>query len=324
MPSHVLLKPEDIDTNSIISLQELDPSPVQDALDVESSEYFPSSASTQHGAGISIPKLGLSGLRWDSWCIQKYSTYPPTAFFILHLANTSLIPLMTRSVPASESYLLLTRPTYQAPGLEHLVLTVPLIAHIASGIALRNIRATRRARLYGAETRAQRNMLYFWPRMSLQARTGYFVAPLIGFHVWVNRATPLLVEGGSSGVGLGYIAHGFARSPVFWNAFYFFFVTASVWHFVGGWATWMGWRVTTARKERSQKGLLDGYLALTETKSKRQRKIWWVVNGVATAGAALWLAGALGIVGRAGEGAGWEAKGWNKMYSHVPIIGKWL
>ncbi|KAJ5208107.1 hypothetical protein N7449_002486 [Penicillium cf. viridicatum] len=233
MSFHEPSKPEDIDTKSIISLQELDPSPVHDSLDVESGEYFPRAASpTQHGVGISIPKLGLSGHRWDSWLtgIQKYSTYPPTAFFILHLANTSLIPLMTRSVPASESYLLLTRPIYQAPGLEHLVLTIPIIAHVASGIALRNIRAGRRARLYGAETRAQRNTLYFWPRMSLQA----------------------------------------------------------------------------------------------QTKSKRQRKMWWVVNGVAAAGAALWLAGALGVVGRAGEGAGWEARGWNEMYSHIPIIGEWL
>lgn len=256
--------------------------------------------------------------------IQKYSTYPPTAFFILHLANTSLIPLVTRSVPASESYLLLTRPVYQAPGLEHLVLTLPIIAHIASGIALRNIRAARRARLYGAETRAQRSTLYFWPRMSLQARTGYFIVPLVAFHALVNRVTPLIVEGGSSGVGLGYIAHGFTRNPMFWNVFYFFFVTASAWHFVGGWATWMGWRVTTARKERSHKGSLDGYRGPTETKSKRQRKMWWVVNGIAAAGAALWLAGSLGIVGRAGEGAGWEAKGWNEMYSQVPIVGKWL
>lgn len=63
-----LSKPEDIDTKSIISLQELDPSPVHDVLDIESGEYFPRAASlTQHGAGISIPKLGLSGHRWDSW-----------------------------------------------------------------------------------------------------------------------------------------------------------------------------------------------------------------------------------------------------------------
>jgi hypothetical protein len=29
-------------------------------------------------------------------------------------------------------------------------------------------------------------------------------------------------------------------------------------------------------------------------------------------------------VGRGGEGAGWEAQGWNEMYSHVPVIGEWL
>lgn len=68
MSSYELSKPEDIDTKSIISLQELDPSPVHDALDVETGEYFPRAASpTQHAAGISIPKLGLSGHRWDSW-----------------------------------------------------------------------------------------------------------------------------------------------------------------------------------------------------------------------------------------------------------------
>lgn len=258
--------------------------------------------------------------------LQKYSTYPPTAFFALHFANTALFPLLTRSVPASEPYLLLTRPVYQAPGLEHLVLTIPILTHIISGIALRNIRASRRARLYGAETRAQRELLSFWPRFSLQARTGYFITPLIGLHVLVNRARPLMVEGGSSGVGLGYVAHGIARSPIFWNVFYLLFVTASVWHFVGGWATWVGWRVTTVRKERSSKGSLEGYLGYPENqdRARRHRKMWWMVNGVAAVGAALWLAGALGIVGRAGEGAGWEAQGWNEMYSQVPLIGDWL
>jgi hypothetical protein len=135
-----------------------------------------------------------------------------------------------------------------------------------------------------------------------------------------------MVEGGSSGVGLGYVAHGIARSPVFWNIFYLLFVTTSVWHFVGGWATWMGWRVTTVRKDRSSKGSLEGYLGYPENqdRAKRQRKMWWMVNGVAAVGAALWLAGALGIVGRAGEGSGWEAQGWNEMYSQVPVIGDWL
>lgn len=208
-----------------------------------------------------------------------------------------------------------------------MVLTIPIVVHIASGIALRNIRSSRRARLYGAETRSQRYSLYFWPRMSLQARLGYALGPLIGAHVLVNRITPLMVDGGSSGIGLGYVAHGFARSPVFWNIYYLLFVAVGVWHIVGGWAAWMGWRVTTARKDqRGKKGSLEGYLGYpeSETRAKRQRKMWWIVNGIATVGASIWLAGALGIIGRSGEGSSWEANGWNEIYSHVPVIGAWL
>ncbi|KAB8228220.1 S-adenosyl-L-methionine-dependent methyltransferase [Aspergillus alliaceus] len=238
-------KPNDIDTHSLV-LQELEPSPVQDEFpDLEAGEYIPKAQD--------LPSK-LSAL-------QKYSTYPPTLFFALHFANTSLFPLATRSVPDSETYLLLTRPIYQSPGLEHVILTVPLLVHIASGIVLRSIRSTRRARLYGAETRSQRSSLTFWPRMSWQARLGYSLVPLLGTHVLVNRATPLIVDGGSSGVGLGYVAHGIARSPVFWNIYYVFFVAVGTWHVIGGWAAWMGWRVTTARRERgNKKDHIEGYL----------------------------------------------------------------
>lgn len=72
MPSPELSKPDDIDTKSIISMQELDPSPVDDSPDVESGSYFTRAASpVQHGTGLSIPKLGLSGHRWDSWRMSQ-------------------------------------------------------------------------------------------------------------------------------------------------------------------------------------------------------------------------------------------------------------
>ncbi|KAE8336864.1 hypothetical protein BDV24DRAFT_154782 [Aspergillus arachidicola] len=218
-------KPKDIDTHSIISMQELDPSPVQDEFpDLESGQYIfqsqgrPSKLGDISKAGQPPFSLGLRGHNWDSWY--------------------------------SETYLLLTRPIYQSPGLEHVVLTVPILVHIASGIVLRNIRSSRRARLYGAETRAQRYSLNFWPRMSLQARLGYCFVPFLGAHVLVNRVTPLIVDGGSSGVGLGYVAHGIARNPVFWNVYYVVLAAVGVWHIIGGWAAWMGWRVTTAQKGR--------------------------------------------------------------------------
>ncbi|KAE8352684.1 S-adenosyl-L-methionine-dependent methyltransferase [Aspergillus coremiiformis] len=233
-------KPNDIDTHSIISMQELDPSPVQDEFpDLECGEYIPkaqgppSHRSNRSEGRLSTLTLGLRGLNWGSWS--------------------------TRSVPESETYLLLTRPIYQSPGLEHVVLTVPILIHIVSGITLRNVRSYRRARLYGAETRSQRYLLNFWPRTSVQARLGYSFVPLLGIHALVNRVMPSIVDGGSSGVGLGYVAHGIARNPTFWHIYYAVFVAVGMWHIVGGWAAWMGWRITTARRERcNKKGSLDG------------------------------------------------------------------
>ncbi|PYH44647.1 TRM-domain-containing protein [Aspergillus saccharolyticus JOP 1030-1] len=335
LPDSLSHKPEDVDTRSIISMREVDPSPVEDEFpELERGDCpFPSQSRSQEEKRqktntTTFSGLGLRGHSWDSWltAIQKYSTYPPSLFLALHFANTSILPLATRSVSASENYLLLTRPLYQSPSLEHIVLTVPVLLHIISGIALRKIRASRRARLYGAETRSQQYAVMFWPRMSLQARLGYSLIPLLGVHVLVNRITPVLVDGGSSGVGLGYVAHGIARSPIFLNIYYLVFVAAGVWHFVGGWASWMGWKVTTVRKQRdSQRGSLEGYLGYIESEQRvrKQKRLWWTVNTIAAMGASIWLAGALGVIGRAGQGHGWEASGWNDIYNRVPIFGAW-
>ncbi|KAL3469374.1 hypothetical protein BJX99DRAFT_241472 [Aspergillus californicus] len=323
---------DDTETKSIISMQELDPSPLdEDFFDNDSEDYIPKyqPSSEPRSFGWSSLNLGLRGQNWDSWlsAVQRYSTYPPTFFAALHFANTSLIPLATRSVSESDNYLLLTRPIYQSPVFEHAVLTAPILAHIISGIALRNIRSSRRARLYGAETRDQRYALSFWPRMSVQARLGYVFAPLLATHVLVNRAVPIRVEGGSSGVGLAFVAHGIARSPVFWITYYHVFVFVGVYHILGGLASWMGWRITTARKTRgSKKGSLDGHLGPTESEQhvKRRRRMWWNFNKISAIGACVWLAGALWIVGSGGEGSGWEARGWNDIYSQVPVVGSWL
>ncbi|KAL4801750.1 hypothetical protein BDV18DRAFT_148129 [Aspergillus unguis] len=320
---------DDIDTRSIVSMQVLDPSPVEenfpDTPEVYTTQYEPPSAPQKFGWS----PLGLRGLNWDSWlsALQKYSTYPFTLFAALHFANTSLIPIATRSVSESDSYLLMTRPIYQSPGLEHAMLTIPLLTHIASGIALRNIRSSRRARLYGIETRDQKYALSFWPRMTLQARLGYALVPLIATHVLVNRVTPLMVDGDSSSISLSFVAHGIARSRIFWATYYHLFVFVGVYHILGGLASFMGWRITTARKVRgSQKGSLSGDLGHTESAQhvKRQKRMWWNFNRIATLGACVWLVGALWIVGYAGEGSGWEAKGWNYIYSQVPVIGSWL
>ncbi|KAL4780490.1 hypothetical protein BJX76DRAFT_46089 [Aspergillus varians] len=317
----------DTDTKSILSMHELDPSPVNEIFPdtSEASEYQPLSEPQKLGWS----PLGLRGQSWDSWLstFQRYSTYPPTLFTALHFVNTSLIPIATRSVPESDNYLLLTRPIYQSPVFEHLMLTIPILTHIASGIALRNIRSSRRARLYGAETRDQRYALSFWPRMSLQARLGYAFAPLLATHVLVNRIAPIMVDGGSSSVSLSFVAHGIARSRVFWVTYYHVFVFVGVYHILGGVASWMGWRITTTRKPRgSKKCSLEGHLGYAESEQhvKRRKRMWWNFNRIAGLGACVWLAGAIWVIGNGGEGSGWEAKGWNEIYSQVPVIGGWL
>jgi Protein of unknown function (DUF1691) len=237
----------------------------------------------------------------------------------LHVTNTSLIPLATRSLSSSESFLLLTRPVYQSPFLEHAILTVPVLTHIVSGVALRSIRSQRRARLFGAETRKQRSLIRSLPNPSLQAKLGYTLAPLLGIHVLVARVVPLFVDGGSSSVGLGYIAHGIARRPVFWRPFYIAFVAVGVWHTVGGWAAWMGWKVTTSWTNDGSIGSIK-----RNEKTQKRRRVRWIVQGIAALGTALWLAGGMGVVGRSGRGSGWEAKNWDELYRNVPAIGCWL
>ncbi|KAL4790078.1 hypothetical protein BDV19DRAFT_394404 [Aspergillus venezuelensis] len=316
---------DDIDTKSILSMQELDPSPVDETIPDSSSDAF-----VPRYQPPSSTQIGIRGRNWDSWlsALQKYSTYPPILFTVLHFANTSLIPIATRSVSESDNYLLLTRPIYQSPGFEHLILTLPILIHIASGVALRNIRSSRRARLYGAETRDQRYALSFWPQMSLQARLGYAFVPLLATHALVNRIVPVMVDGGSSSISLSYVAHGIARSRVFWVTYYHIFVFVGVYHILGGLASWIGWRITTARTTRADrsKGSLGRDLGYTESEQhiQRRKRMWWNFNKIATLGACVWLAGALWIVGNGGEGSGWEAKGWNEIYSQVPVIGSWL
>lgn len=77
-------KPDDGDARSLFSMHELEPSPVEEQYpDLESGEYFPkvvdATSPKQDGTAshFSLPKLGLSGHRWDYWrtslrCIEMH------------------------------------------------------------------------------------------------------------------------------------------------------------------------------------------------------------------------------------------------------------
>ena len=135
--------------------------------------------------------------------------------------------------------------------------------------------------------------------------------PLVAGHVFVNRILPLRAEGGSSGVGLGYVAHGFAKHPLLANAGYAALIGVASAHVVGGAARWLG---------LGREGVTEG----GDYGARKRRRRGWVMNGVMVGVAALWMAGGLGVVGRGGIGTGWEAKNWDELYSQVPLFGAWL
>ena len=296
------------------SLQELDPSPVEspnvDASnpekDPESGAYFPptrSSTSTTlglHPTTISNTLLAL----------QKYSVIPPSLYLLGHYTSTALVPLITQDIYSAERTLLLTRPYYQSWPLEPVLIFAPIATHILSGIALRIHRRRISAKRHGGDTYAERRKIA-WPKVSLTSALGFALYPMLAAHVIVNRVTPLKVEGGSSGVGLRYFAHGAAKHPVVSNIGYAIMVSVASWHFVGGAAKFL----------KASAEYVTGFGE--EGRRKRQRRAW-LINGISALVAAGWIAGGLGVIGRAGAGTGWEAKNWDAILKQVPLLGNYM
>ncbi|KAI9681543.1 MAG: hypothetical protein M1817_002828 [Caeruleum heppii] len=312
--------------STLSSLQVLDPSPVvspspsPSTLEKGNGDYFPSSDTASESSHPSLARsststLGLSGVGGHGVVyyltrLHKYSSYAIAPFLALHISNTSLLPLLTRSLPASDTYLLLTRPYYQSLLAEPLVVLAPILTHVTSGIALRLYRRHQLATRYGADTHTLRRRLA-WPRLSGTSALGYALIPLVLGHAFVNRILPLYVDGGSSGVGLGYVAHGFARSPWSANLAYALLTGVGALHFVWGAARWMGW----APAQMSGVG---------QEAERRRRRRRWVVNAVSAVVAGLWMAGGLGVVGRGGETKGWLGRGYDALYRRIPVIGRWI
>ncbi|KAF1348864.1 hypothetical protein BDV97DRAFT_298072 [Delphinella strobiligena] len=298
------------------TLEELEPSPIEESSFQSRDDYFPSSDPEKNEP---IPRaiqrsstfgLNSHGPAWYLNRIQKYSSYTFSVFTAFHIANTAIIPLVTRSVPASERYLLLTRPYYQSHIVEPLVVALPLVAHIGSGIALRLYRRYRSFKLYGAEDRKDRRHIA-WPKLSGTSLLGYILTPLVLGHAFVNRAIPLQVEGGSSDIGLGYVSHAFARHPAVSFVGFGALVTIGVWHTVWGWAKWLNLSPASVTV-----GGLEGQM--------RRKRRWYLVNAVSALVAGIWLAGGLGVVGRGGKAEGYIGADYDRLYRSIPIVGEWM
>jgi len=257
--------------------------------------------------------------------IQRYSSYAFSLFGSLHLATTSIIPLVARSVPASESYLLLAREIYQTPLSEPILVGLPIIAHIGSGIALRLLRRSHNLKRYYGEShqaptsskhKSSSLVRLGWPTFSYIAASGYGFAAILAAHVVMNRGLPLAVEGDSANIGLAYVAHGFARHPVTSWVSYAALLGLGCGHMVWGWAKWLGAAQGAGWHLERHTGNVT---VDTQTRKKRRRRLL-MINGVSALAVALWAAGGLGIVARGGETLGWVGKLYDGLYARIPGI----
>ncbi|KAI2615326.1 DUF1691-domain-containing protein [Hypoxylon sp. NC1633] len=319
---------------TLVSLFQLDPSPIDNNAAIYDKELPPlpeetpessNGDSTKTTTTASTSTLGLSGSGHGPIFylsrIQRYSSYTFTFFAGLHIANTSIFPLIYQSVPYSEPFLLMARELYQTRLTEPLLVALPVAAHIASGVAIRLIRRRQNLKRYGgatpgmwalrsssaASSSSRKNSVTIWPHLSYISLSGFAFVGLLASHVVVNRILPLVVDGDSSNIGLQFVSHGFARQSLPpWIA-YSLLLPVGVGHMVWGWAKWLNisppanWKNSTMDKQLR----------------KRRRRTWWEINGVAAALATLWAAGGLGIVARAGPAEGWLATVYDNIYSAV-------
>ncbi|KAI8631680.1 hypothetical protein F5Y19DRAFT_401954 [Xylariaceae sp. FL1651] len=319
---------------TLISLLQLDPSPIdtpEKELPPLPEESMESSTSTiMTPSRTSASSLGLSGSGrgpiFYLTRIQRYSSYTFTFFAGLHFANTSLIPLIYRSVPYSEPFLLMTRELYQTRLTEPLLVGLPVLAHVASGLAIRLIRRNQNMKRYyggatpgfwgltssktspsSTSTSTSHSSFRIWPAFSNIAASGYFFAILLSSHIAMNRLLPILADGDSSNVGLGYVAHGFARHAASAYIAYALLLSVGVGHMVWGMAKWLDLAPPANWKK----------ITFDKPTRRRRRRAWWTINTVAASLAVIWAAGGLGVVARAGPAQGWLASVYDGIYAYA-------
>ncbi|KAI1149090.1 hypothetical protein F4825DRAFT_67550 [Nemania diffusa] len=313
LASLVHLDPRPIDTE-----KELPPLP-DDSIDSSTSTLISPSRNSASSLGLSGSGRGPI---FYLTRIQRYSSYTFTFFTGLHLVNTSLVPLVYQSVPYSEPFLLMTRELYQTPLTEPLLIGLPVLAHVVSGMTIRLLRRNQNKKRYHGDSspifwdlvRSKTSLSSsstshspssrIWPVFSRIAASGYVFAALLTSHVVMNRVLPLVVDGDSSNIGLAYVAHGFARHAPSAYAAYVLLLSVGVGHMVWGMARWLdvappaNWKKVTVHKPLRS----------------RRRRAWWAVNATAASLTLLWAAGGLGVVARAGPAQGWIASVYNGIY----------
>ncbi|KAJ4147104.1 hypothetical protein LMH87_001651 [Akanthomyces muscarius] len=321
---------------TLISLLELDPSPIDsptpsdekqlhESIETDDSDTIMAkssdSASLRTTDGPGLGNHSGHGSIFYLSRIQRYSSYAMSVFTSLHLANVSLIPAVQRSVPSSETYLLMTREIYQTTLAEPLLVALPALLHVGSGIALRLLRRRQNMRRYGGATPAMYALhrsqtgaaaMTLWPPLSYISLSGYAFTIFYAAHVCVNRVLPLAVDGDSSNVGLAYVAHSFARHPVVAGVAYAGLIVLGTGHMVWGMAKWWGVAPSTEGWQSSS--------VVVDKKTKRRRRNRWLqVQGVVLLGVAAWAVGGLAVVARGGLQDGWVGKVYDDMLARIGL-----
>lgn len=253
--------------------------------------------------------------------LQRYSSYTFTLFASLHFTNTAIIPLVYRSVPYSEPFLLMTRELYQTRISEPLVVGLPVVAHVLSGLAIRVLRRNQNKKRYRGHSNpgtwsleeakstlplssSYKSGSRIWPIFSNIAASGYVFAVFLTSHVAMNRILPMLVDGDSSNIGLGFVAHGFARhAPSAYTA-YTILLSVGTGHMVWGMARWLDFAPPANWKK----------MTFEKATRRRQSRAWWTIQVTAVSLIAVWAAGGLGVVAQAGPAQGWLAGVYNNIY----------
>ena len=151
----------------------------------------------------------------------------------------------------------------------------------------------------------------FWPKVSGISKLGFQFIPLLAGHVFINRAIPQQFPGGSSNVNLSYVSHAFAKHPAISYAGFAALLTVGCFHITWGWAKWLG--LTP-----------DQSTAMGVEREQQKKRRWYIINGLAAAITALWMAGGFGVIGRGGAANGWLARQYDEMYRRIPLLGQWM
>lgn len=228
----------------------------------------------------------------------------------------------------------MTREIYQTPLTEPLLIALPVIAHLGSGIALRLIRRRENVRRYGGATPAMYALHQSrkmedsmsslrsnpssgswspWPQLSWISASGYAFSLFFGAHMFLNRVLPKAVDGDSSNIGLAYVAHGFARHPVVSWAAYIGLIGVASGHMIWGSAKWLGLSPSTDGWYGRSSVLVD------KTTRRQRRRKWVAVQGMVVGMIAAWAIGGLGVVARGGPADGWVGKLYDDLYSRVGL-----